>query len=155
MRATRDADFSMALSAIGSDWHGAKVSHAHPLRSAKRRARLSGKSPLAGAIRYTLARWNSLTRFTDDGRIELDTNTVEREIRPIVLGRKNYLFAGSDGGAETWAILASLLQTARLNGVEPFAYLTDILERMVRGHTIDRIDELMPWNYTAREAEAA
>ena len=153
-----------ALYAVEKEIRGRTAEHRRQARAEKSRAilddlrpwlerqlaRLSGKSPLAGAIRYTLARWNSLTRFTDDGRIELDTNTVEREIRPIALGRKNYLFAGSDGGAETWAILASLLQTARLNGVEPFAYLTDILERMVRGHTIDRIDELMPWNYTAR-----
>ena len=118
-------------------------------------ARLSGKSQLAAAIRYTLVRWESLSRFTDDGRLELDTNTVERQIRPIALGRKNHLFAGSDGGAETWAILASVIQSARLNDIEPFAYLTDILERMVRGHTINRIDELMPWNYTAAHEQAA
>jgi len=118
-------------------------------------ARLSAKSALAGAIRYTLARWQSLTRFLEDGRIELDTNTVERTIRPIALGRKNHLFAGSDGGAETWAVLASLIHTARLNGVEPFAWLTDVLERLVQGHTINRIDELMPWNYAERQDKAA
>lgn len=117
--------------------------------------RVSGKSSLARAIRYVLARWESFCRFTKDGRIEIDNNTVERTIRNIALGRKNHLFAGSDGGARTWAILASVIQSAKLNDVEPFAYLRDILERMVRGHTIDRIDELMPWHYAAQQKEAA
>ena len=110
--------------------------------------RISGKSTLAQAIRYALTRWQTLGRFIDDGRIEIDTNTVERTIRPIALGRKNHLFAGSDGGARTWAIHASVIQSARLNDLEPFAYLKDILERMVQGHPINRLDELLPWNYT-------
>ena len=82
------------------------------------------------------------------GRIGLDNNTVERAIRPIALGRKNHLFAGSDGGAERWAVVASLLATAKLNGVEPFAYLKDVLERMSDGHPVSRIDDLLPWNWT-------
>jgi hypothetical protein len=85
--------------------------------------------------------------FLNDGRIELDTNTVERAIRPVMLGRKNHLFAGSDGGANRWATVCSLITTAKLNDVEPFAYLTDVLERMSSGHAVSRLDELLPWNW--------
>jgi len=102
---------------------------------------------LAEAIRYALARWPALCRFLEDGRIELDNNPVERAIRPVALGRKNHLFAGSDGGADRWAVIASLLETAKLNGVEPYAYLKDVLERMTNGHPMSRIDELLPWNW--------
>ncbi len=109
--------------------------------------RVPPRSPLAEAIRYALSRWPELCRFLDDGRLELDTNTVERAIRPIALGRKNHLFAGSDGGAERWATVASLIATAKLNGVEPFAYLKDVLERMTNGHPMRLIDELLPWNW--------
>ncbi len=109
--------------------------------------RVPTRSGLAEAIRYTLARWEALCRFLDDGRVELDTNTVERAIRPITLGRKNHLFAGSDGGADRWAIVATLITTAKLNCVEPFAYLKDVLERMSGGHSMARIDELLPWNW--------
>jgi hypothetical protein len=87
--------------------------------------RVPPRGGLAEAIRYALARWTALCRFLDDGRIEIDNNTVERAIRPIALGRKNHLFAGSDGGAAHWAIVASLLATAKLNDVEPFADLKD------------------------------
>lgn len=110
-------------------------------------ARLSGKSRLAEAIRYTLRLWNGLTRFLDDGRIDIDTNPVERAIRPIALNRKNALFAGSDTGAEHWAVVASLIETCKLNAVDPHAYLTDVLERLVAGHPNSRIDDLMPWAY--------
>src|SRR3954464_14114290 len=96
-------------------------------------ARVSGKSGLAEAIRYALRHWPGLVLFLEDGRLELDTNTVERAIRPIALGRKSSLFAGSDGGAGHWAIVASLVATAKLNGVEPLAWLTDVLERVVSG----------------------
>ena len=96
--------------------------------------RLPPRGGVADAIRYALSRWPALCRFLDDGRIELDNNTVERAIRPIALGRKNHLFAGSDGGAERWAIVVSLLATARLNDVEPFSYLRDVLERLTDGH---------------------
>jgi transposase len=109
---------------------------------------------LADAIRYTLTRWSALGLFLDDGRIELDNNTVERAIRPIALGRKNHLFAGSDGGAARWAIVASLLATAKLNDVEPFAYLKDVLERMTDGHPASRLDELLPWNWQPTSAKA-
>lgn len=112
-------------------------------------ARVPGRSGLADAIRYVLVRWGALCHFLEDGRIELDTNTVERAIRPITLGRKNHLFAGSEGGADRWAVVASLLATAKLNGVEPYAYLQDVLHRMTNGHPQNRIDELLPWNWKA------
>ena len=115
--------------------------------------RVPPRGGLAGAIRYALARWPALCRFLDDGRIELDTNAVERAIRPVALGRKNHLFAGSDGGADRWAIVASLLATAKLNGIEPYAYLKDVLERMTHGHPANRIDDLLPWNWKASNAE--
>lgn len=82
-------------------------------------APISQKTKLAQAIRYALSRWDGLTRFVDDGRIEIDSNVVERSIRPIALNRKNALFAGSDGGAEHWAVIASLIETCKLNGVDP------------------------------------
>ena len=106
---------------------------------------LSGKSLTAEAIRYGLNHWEGLVRFLDDGRIEMDTNAVERAMRPIALNRKNALFAGSDEGAEAWACLASLIETYRLNGADPEAYLTDVLEKLVNGWPASRIDELLPW----------
>jgi hypothetical protein len=84
-------------------------------------------------------------RFLNDGRVELDTNPVERAIRPVALGRKNHLFAGSDGGGARWGVICSLIETCKLNGVEPYAYLQDVLTRMVGGHLINRMDELLPW----------
>jgi transposase len=107
------------------------------------------RNPLADAIRYALGHWTQLTRFIDDGRIELDTNPVERAIRPVALGRKNHLFAGSDGGGARWATLCSLIETCKLNGVEPYAYLKDVLERMVDGYPANRINELLPWAWKA------
>jgi hypothetical protein len=89
--------------------------------------RIPGRGGLAEAIRYTLSRWPALCHFLDDGRIELDNNSVERAIRPVALGRKNHLFAGSDGGAERWATVCSLIASAKLNDVEPLTYLKDIL----------------------------
>ena len=107
--------------------------------------RLSGRSRLAEAIRYALGRWPALTRFLDDGRIDLDTNPVERTIRPVAIGHRNALFAGSDGGAARWATVASLIETAKLNGIEPFAWLRDVLTRMIDGHSARQLDELLPW----------
>lgn len=108
---------------------------------------ISQKTKLAEAIRYTLSRWQGLTRFIDDGRIEIDNNVVERSIRPIALNRKNALFAGSDGGGEHWAIIASLIETCKLCGVEPHAYLTDVITRIVNRHPNSQIDDLLPWAY--------
>ena len=118
--------------------------------------RVSGKSALAEAIRYALRHWMGLVLFLEDGRLELDNNTIERALRPITLGRKNALFAGSDGGARHWALVASLVATARLNGVEPLAWLTDVLERMVAGRTkAHELDQLLPWAWKAERLAAA
>ena len=105
---------------------------------------VSKKSELAGAIQYALSRWRALTRYCDDGRIEIDNNAAERSLRPIALGRKNYLFAGSDAGGERAAIIYSLLGTAKLNGIDPEGYLRHVLERIAE-HPINRIQELLPW----------
>jgi transposase len=110
---------------------------------------ISQKTKLAEAIRYTLSRWQGLTRFLDDGRIEIDNNVVERSIRPIALNRKNALFAGSDGGGQHWAIIASLIETCKLCGVEPHAYLEDVITRIVNHHPNSKIDDLLPWAYLA------
>jgi hypothetical protein len=128
-----------------------RQAHAKPLVTAlktwfeERLKTLSGKSPTAEAIRYGLNHWDGLIRFLDDGRIELDTNAVERAMRPIALNRKNALFAGCDEGAEAWACVASLIETCRLNSVDPEAYLADVLEKLVNGWPAARIDELLPW----------
>jgi hypothetical protein len=111
---------------------------------------LSQISPLTKAINYTLAPWSGLMRFLGDGRIEPDTNIVERPIRSIAIGKRNSLFAGDNGGAETWAILSSLIQTAKLNGVDPETWLADVLERMVSGATTNnQLAELLAWNWKA------
>jgi len=115
-------------------------------------ALISQKTKLAEAIRYALSRWEGLTRFLDDGRIEIDSNVVERSIRPIALNRKNALFAGSDGGGEHWAVIASLIETCKLVGVEPHAYLADVITRIVNGHPNSQIDDLLPWAYPAAQA---
>jgi hypothetical protein len=116
----------------------------------ERLGEISAKSSLAGAIRYTLGHWDGLTLFLSDGRIEVDSNTVERCIRPIPLGRKNALFAGSQAGGERWAVLASLINTAKLHGLDPQTWLADVLERIVSGRTkANAIHELLPWNWRA------
>ena len=90
-----------------------------------------------------------LSLFLDGGRVEIYSNTVERAIRPIALNRKNALFAGSDGGGEHWAVLSSLIETCKLNGIDPQGYLTDVITRIVQGHPNSRLDELLPWAYAA------
>jgi len=111
--------------------------------------RVSAKSELAGAIKYALVRWTALTRYRDDGRIEIDNNSAERSIRPVVLGRRNYLFAGSDAGGERAANIYSLIGSALLNAMDPYLYLRHVLERIAE-HPINRIDELLPWNVAAK-----
>jgi len=108
---------------------------------------ISQKTKLAEAIRYALSRWAGLCLFLEDGRVEIDNNAVERAIRPLALNRKNALFAGSDGGAEHWAVIASLIETCKLLGVEPHAYLAEIITRIVNGHPQSRLDDLLPWAY--------
>jgi transposase len=115
-------------------------------------ALISQKTKLAEAIRYALSRWEGLTRFIDDGRVEIDSNVVERSIRPIALNRKNALFAGSDGGGENWATIASLVETCKLNEIDPQAWFTDTLTKIVNGHPNAKIDDLMPWAFASQPA---
>jgi transposase len=115
-------------------------------------ALISQKTKLAEAIRYALSRWDGLCRFVEDGRIEIDSNIVERAIRPIALNRKNALFAGSDGGAEHWAVIASLIETCKLTKVDPHAYLAETITKIVNRHPNSRLDELLPWAYPAATA---
>lgn len=150
-----------ALYAIEAEIRGGSAAVRQALRNARSRPiiddlkpwldlqlpRLPQRSGLAEAIRYALARWPALRRFLDDGRIDLDTNTVERAIRPVTLGRKNALFAGSDGGADRWATISTLITTAKLNNAEPQAWITDVLQRLTDGHPISRVDDLLPWNW--------
>ena len=109
--------------------------------------RLPAKGELTNAFRYALSRWPSFCLFLEDGRVAIDNNPAERALRPIGIGRKNWLFAGADSGAETLARAMTLIETAKMNGHNPQAYLTDILER-INDHKINRIDELLPWNWT-------
>ena len=107
--------------------------------------KLSAKSELAEAFRYTLKRQNALSRFLTDARLEIDNNIAENAVRGIALGRKNYLFAGSDTGGDRAADIYSILQTAKLNEINPEAYLRDTLDRIANGHPISQINQLMPW----------
>ena len=151
-----------ALYAIEAEIRGQPAEHREQVRQQNSRplveamhawltdllGRLSGRSALAQAIRYALNHWGGLNRFLDDGRFELDTNIVERAMRPVALGRKNALFAGADSGGKHWAIVATLIQTAKLNNVDPLAWLTDVLKRIVAGQTKrNQLDTLLPWNW--------
>jgi hypothetical protein len=111
-------------------------------------AAVSRKSEIAAAIRYARSRWRALVRYCEDGRIEIDNNAAERALRAVALGRKNYLFAGSDAGGERAAAIYSLIGTAKLNGLDPEAYLREVLQR-IADHPINRIEELLPWNIAA------
>ena len=116
--------------------------------------RLSGKSDLAAAIRYARSRWEALTRYLADGRLEISNSAAERAIRPLALGRKNWLFAGSDNGGERAAAMYTLIETAKLSGLDPEAYLRDVLGR-IADHPINRIAELLPWNVDQAQPRAA
>ena len=128
--------------------------HAGPLLDALREwlramlGRTAKKSQLALAIGYILTRWTALTRYRDDGRIEIDNNAAERALRAVALGRKNYLFCGSDAGGDRAAAIYSLIGTAKLNGLDPEAYLRHVLDR-IADHPINRVDELLPWTVAA------
>jgi transposase len=117
-------------------------------------AKLSSKSAVAVAIRYALSRWTALLRFCEDGRLEIDNNAAERALRAVAIGRKNYLFAGSDSGGERAAAMYSLIGSAKLNGVDPEAYLRTVLTR-IADHPINRIGELLPWNVVMTTASTA
>ena len=127
----------------------ARQDHACPLLDELRAflntslARISGKSTLAQAIRYALSRWAAFSRYTTDGRLEMSNNAANRAIRPLVLGRKNYLFCGSDAGGQRAACIHTLVETAKMNGINPQAYLTDIFGR-IADHPIQQIDALLP-----------
>jgi transposase len=114
--------------------------------------RLPGRAPTADAIRYALNHREGLERFLDDGRIDIDSNVVERAIRPLVLSRKNALFASGDDGGGRWAAVASLIETCKMNGVDPQRYFRDVLTRLVSGWPQSRIDELMPWRWAAAKS---
>ena len=172
------------LYAIKAEIHGHPAEHRKTIRQDRSRpivdalhvwlhehvGRVSAASDLAKAIRYAIRHWPGLVVFLDDGRVEMDTNVVERAIRPNALTRKNALFAGSDGGARHWAEIAkvpsaltdgmlpegmamTLLQTAKLNAIDPMAWLTDVLERVVRGQVKTHdLHTLLPWTWKALQS---
>jgi transposase len=119
------------------------------------RRRLSSKNALAKAIQYALIRWEALTRYAGDGRLAIDNNVAERALRGIAITRKNFLFLGSEAGGERAAILYTVLETAKLNGLDPEAYLADVINRMASGHPINRLGELLPWNWQRQPAKMA
>jgi len=110
-----------------------------------RNRQVSAKAKLGEAIRYALTRWDGLSRFLDDGRIDLDSNAVERSIRPLALNRKNALFAGSDEGGDNWAVIATLIENCKLSGINPHTWLTETLAKLANGHPANTVSELMPW----------
>src|SRR5258706_481942 len=155
-----------ALYAVESDINGRLPEESREIRNTRSRplleslkqwleetlVKLSKKSDTAMAVRYALGRWEALMRYCDDGHLEIDNNAAERSLRAVALGRKNYLFAGSDRGGESAAAIYSLIGTAKLNGIDPESYLRNVLSRIAE-HPINRIDELLPWNVAAESAE--
>ena len=137
--------------------HAARQKHSLPKVEAfftwseQQLLRIPGKSNLAKAFRYGLNRREAFSLFLADGRVAIDNNPAERALRPIGIGRKNWLFAGADTGAETLARAMTIIETAKLNGLNPQAYLADILDR-IHDHKINRLDELLPWNWTPMAA---
>src|SRR5580692_7505249 len=156
------------LYAIESDIHGRTPEERREVRNTRSQplleslkqwldetlVKLSKKSDTAMAVRYALGRWEALIRYCGDGRLEIDNNAAERALRAVALGRKNYLFAGSDRGGESAAAIYSLIGTAKLNGIDPESYLRNVLSRIAE-HAINRIDELLPWNLAEQRRHAA
>jgi len=155
-----------ALYAVESDINGRSPEQRREVRNTRSRplleslkqwleetlVKLSKKSDTAMAVRYALGRWEALMRYCDDGHLEIDNNAAERALRAVALGRKNYLFAGSDRGGESAAAIYSLIGTAKLNGIDPESYLRNVLSRIAE-HLVNRIEELLPWNLVANLAE--
>ncbi len=141
------------------DRHGVRREHSKPKVEAfkvwaeQQLGSISGKSDLAKAFRYVLTRWAAFTLFLEDGRVAIDNNAAERAMRPIGIGRKNWLFAGSDAGGETLASAMTIIETAKLSGLDPQAYLADVLGR-INDHKNNRLHELLPWNWKPLEANA-
>jgi transposase len=119
------------------------------------RRRLSSKSNWAKALQYALTRWDALALYTTDGRIGIDNNPAERSLRGIAITRKNFLFLGSEAGGERAAVLYTILESAKLNGLNSEAYLADIIDRIAKRHPINRLSELLPWNWNKQESELA
>lgn len=117
--------------------------------------RLSPGAEMAKACRYGIKLWPALTRFLDDGRLEIDNGVAERALRGIAVGRRNWLFAGSQAGGERAAAIYTVIETAKANGVDPQAYITDVMAKLAAGWPAARWDELMPWNWTAEPARLA
>jgi transposase len=130
--------------------HSARRVEAFGIWLDEQRARISAKSRLGEKLGYIARNWQGLQVFLQDGRVEIDSNAVENLIRPLALTRKNALFAGHDEGGRNWGIIASLIETAKVNGVEPFAYLKATLEAIANGHPAARLDELLPWAFAQR-----
>jgi transposase len=120
----------------------------------QQRRRLSGKSTLGKALQYALNRWDALVRYIEDGWLSIDNNLAERLLKDIAVTRKNYLFVGSDAGGQRAAIIYTIAETAKLNGLDPEAYIAAVLDRLAGGHPISRIDELLPWNFKANRQPA-
>ena len=108
--------------------------------------RIPGKGDLAKAMRYALSRWPSFTLFLEDGRVAIDNNVAERAVKPVVIGRKNWMFAGSDAGGETLANAMTIIESAKMSGLNPEAYLADVLAR-INDHMNPKLGELLPWNW--------
>ena len=157
--ATEALERIAGLYAVESDIRGQSPEQRHQARNARSRpqleslrqwleetlGKLSKKSDTAVAVRYALGRWDALMRYCDDGRLEIDNNSAERALRVVALGRKNFLFAGSDGGGESAAAMYSLIGSAKLNGIDPEGYLRNVLSRIAE-HPVNQIDQLLPWN---------
>jgi transposase len=120
----------------------------------QQRRRLSGKSTLGKALQYALNRWDALARYVEDGRLSIDNNLSERRLRGIAVTRKNFLFVGSDAGGQRAAIIYTIAETAKLNGLDPEAYIAAVLHRLAHGHPMSRLDELLPWNFKAQRQPA-
>jgi transposase len=144
-----------------SERQAARVAQAVPILAElkawleEQHGRLLSKTALSNAMQYALTRWDALVRYCADGRLAIDNNVAERSLRGVALTRKNFLFLGSDAGGERAAVIYTVLETAKLNGLDPEAYLARVLERLAKGHAISRLDALLPWNWAGERARLA